>query len=172
METCKRVIGGANLVCPNLPWMIFPSSDPSDYDGCCGAGETGSWTERVVPEHIIGLRVSVACYIHTFRLFELGKGALALGPPTVVHVAGDRYTQPKDMFRHRPLGPTACFARATTPVVVVRVVAREDHPWLVRAGKRGPANDALTNFHRCAFCRSRSQTEVTLLLPCVGQVAQ
>ena len=64
MEVCKRVIGGANLVCPNLPWMIFPSDDPNDYDGCCGAGETGSWTERLVPEHIIGLRVSVACYIH------------------------------------------------------------------------------------------------------------
>ena len=42
METCKRVIGGANLVCPNLPWMIFPSDDPNDYDGCCGAGETGT----------------------------------------------------------------------------------------------------------------------------------
>ena len=34
METCKRVIGGADLVCPNLPWMVFPSDDPNDYDGC------------------------------------------------------------------------------------------------------------------------------------------
>lgn len=64
MEVCERVIGGARLTCPNHPWMVFPSNDPNDYDGCCGAGETGSWTERAVPERILGLRVSVACYVH------------------------------------------------------------------------------------------------------------
>ena len=64
MEICERVVGGARLICPNHPWMIFPSNDPNDYDGCCGAGETGSWTERAVPECILGLRVSIACYVH------------------------------------------------------------------------------------------------------------
>ena len=64
MEVCERVVGGARLICPNHPWMIFPSNDPNDYDGCCGAGETGSWTERAVPECILGLRVSIACYVH------------------------------------------------------------------------------------------------------------
>jgi hypothetical protein len=64
METCERSIAGCRLVVPNEPWFILPSPNQEDYDGCCGAGESGGWRERVVPEHILGLRVSVACYIH------------------------------------------------------------------------------------------------------------
>ena len=100
METCRRVIGGANLVCPNQPWMVFPSDDPNDYDGCCGAGEAGSWTERVVPEHIFGLRVSVACYIHdcwwgkcerTFAEFRQSNGVFRANMMELNRVLGGNW---------------------------------------------------------------------------------
>ncbi len=64
METCERVIDGCTLTVPNEPWMVLPHPHLDDYDGCCGAGEAGGWRERLVPEHILGLRVSIACYIH------------------------------------------------------------------------------------------------------------
>ncbi len=64
METCERVIDGCTLTVPNEPWMVLPRPHLDDYDGCCGAGEAGGWRERLVPEHILGLRVSIACYIH------------------------------------------------------------------------------------------------------------
>ena len=74
METCKRVIGGANLTCPNQPWMIFPSDDPNDYDGCCGAGEAGSWTEALY------LSISLGCGFPLRATFMIAGGASASAP--------------------------------------------------------------------------------------------
>lgn len=64
METCTRVIDGCTLTVPNEPWMVLPHPRLDDYTDCCGSGEPGSATERIVPEHILGLRMSVCCYVH------------------------------------------------------------------------------------------------------------
>jgi hypothetical protein len=40
----------------------FPFDNPIDYPDCCGAGQ--GIGEKIVPETIWGVRVSLACFIH------------------------------------------------------------------------------------------------------------
>jgi hypothetical protein len=50
--------------------IFFTHSDPMDYEDCCGAGE--GLGERIVPDTIWGLKISLACFVHD-DMFERGE---------------------------------------------------------------------------------------------------
>lgn len=61
-ETKIVTIDGVDLVAP-VGWEpMYDRLD--DFPDCCGAGD--GLQERLVPEKILGLRVSAACSIHDF----------------------------------------------------------------------------------------------------------
>jgi len=61
-QVTVRIVEGVPLFMPELVDKHFPALPLDDYPRFCGAGE-GLW-EKVVPDHILWLYISVACWIH------------------------------------------------------------------------------------------------------------
>jgi len=57
-----RMVEGVPLFMPAFIDEHFPTLSMNEFPRFCGAGE--GWAERFVPDHIIWLYVSVACWIH------------------------------------------------------------------------------------------------------------
>lgn len=51
-----------NIIAPAC--INFPSSHSKNYHDCCGAGE--GIGNRLVPEDILGVHISLACYVHDY----------------------------------------------------------------------------------------------------------
>ena len=51
--------------------IFFTHSDPMDYENCCGSGD--GLGEKLVPDTIWGLKISLACFVHD-DMFERGEG--------------------------------------------------------------------------------------------------
>ena len=65
MKTKEYIFKGPNdksilIIAPDD--IHFPFDNPIDYPDCCGAGQ--GFGEKIVPETIWGVRVSLACFIH------------------------------------------------------------------------------------------------------------
>lgn len=64
MKTRTEVLDGVEFIVPDEPWFFFPFQTMMEYHDVCGAGQSGSFGERIIPEYIMGVKVSIACWIH------------------------------------------------------------------------------------------------------------
>jgi len=72
MKTKLITLDGVQLVCRdgyNPPHELL-----ADFDNCCGAGE--GLGEKLVPDKIMGVKISAACNIHD-DCFEMGDATWA-----------------------------------------------------------------------------------------------
>ena len=63
INTIVERFDGVDLIRPSGAFM-WPCSQFEGFPECCGPGENGGTFERLVPEKVIGLVVSPACFIH------------------------------------------------------------------------------------------------------------
>lgn len=63
MNTIQERFDGVNLVRPlgDFRWC-HPAFD--GFPACCGAGTAGTIGNDIVPESILGMKVSPACFVH------------------------------------------------------------------------------------------------------------
>lgn len=61
MKFVERNFDGVNLLVPDHPDFFFPVQTFKGFPTCCGAGKSG---DKFVPDTLLGLSISVACWIH------------------------------------------------------------------------------------------------------------
>jgi len=64
VTTTQRPFDGTVLLAPDDPRFFWPHSTFAGFPPCCGPGAEGDITEKAVPETILGLNVSPACWCH------------------------------------------------------------------------------------------------------------
>jgi len=47
---------------PEVPDFVWPTFSSKNFPPCCGAG--GGWGEKLVPDSLIGINISPACFVH------------------------------------------------------------------------------------------------------------
>lgn len=61
MKFIEQVFDGVNLLVPDHEGFFFPVKTFKNFPSCCGAGKLG---DRITPDKLFGLSISVACWIH------------------------------------------------------------------------------------------------------------
>jgi len=64
MDTTTCRFDGVDLIVPAEDAFGWPCHDFNGFPSACGAGYQGAIRERLVPETILGLKVSPACWVH------------------------------------------------------------------------------------------------------------
>jgi len=67
MQTKVENFDGVDLRIPVSHLFFWPATTFDTFPTCCGPGE--GWGDRLVPDSILGLKISPACWVHD-RMFE------------------------------------------------------------------------------------------------------
>lgn len=63
MNTISENFDGVQIIRP-LGDFRWPHATFAGFPECCGIGQVGTISQDIVPESILGLKVSPACYVH------------------------------------------------------------------------------------------------------------